>query len=323
MTIFNHTTSFIDKLPKRLTDKNKADKIKQFILNIEYTDENGNKKPYSDNTKSGLITKTKKYIRDNNLFKDMKFLDELNAPEIYNKIFENANEIRANKKPIDVDIADIDKIFNLRNHTRIMNNIGIYEIDFYAIYCFLLATSGMRTNEIWDNSFSIVGKQTIKPDRLSKTFNKDAPDDAVVNLIVDAKEWICLFDKLQDYIKTHKPIYGSTIFSGIKRKLKKINPNLSGHSLRKVYLAYHRQVLNTDADKLPSISTARLLNHQGENASAYYAGAVKITGELKDIIDRTDYSKYTIAKLKDVLKSKNISFNSKQKKAELLKLLNC
>ena len=321
MTIFFQTKSFIDKLPKNLTDKNKASKIKDFILKIEYTDENGNKKPYSDNTKSGLITKTKKYIKDNNIFKDNKFLDDINAPEIYNKIFEKNNEDRKKKKPIDIDIDDINKIFNLRNAKPIMNNKGVYEIDFYAIYSFLLASSGMRTNEIWDNSFVIVDKQTIKPVRLSKTFNKNAPENAVVYLIVDAKYWLCLFDKLQDYIKTHKPIYGSTIFSGIKRKLEKINPTLSGHSLRKVYLAYHRQVLNTDDDKLPSVSTARLLNHQGENASTYYTGAVKITGELKDVIDRTDYSKYTIAKLKDVLKSKNISFNSKMKKPELLKLL--
>jgi len=321
MTIFQQTTSFIDKLPKRLTDKNKASKIKDFILNIEYTDENGNKKPYSDNTKSGLITKTKKYIKDNNLFKDMKVLEDLNAPEIYNKIFESANEIRAKKKPVNINISDIEKIFNFKYAKMIMNNKGKYEIDFYAIYCYLLASSGMRTNEIWDNSFVIVDKQIIKPVRLSKTFNKNAPNDAVVNLIVDAKEWLCLFNKLQEYIKEHKPIYGSTIFSGIKRKLEKINPTLSGHTLRKLYVAYHRQVLNTDPDNLPSISTARLLNHNGEGASTYYTGAVKITGELKDIIDRTDYSKYTIAKLKEHLTSKNISYTSKMKKADLLKLL--
>jgi hypothetical protein len=55
----------------------------------------------------------------------------------------------------------------------------------------------------------------------------------------------------------------------------------------------------------------------------YYNDAVKITGELIDVIDRTDYSKYTIAKLKDLLKSKNIPFKSKTNKTELLKLLNC
>lgn len=322
MTIFNQTTLFIDKLPKRLTDKNKASKIKNYILNIKYTDENGVLKSYSDNTKSGLITRTKKYIRDNNIFNNMKFLDDLNAPEIYNKIFEKANENRAKKSPVNVDITDIDKIFKLK-HKKIMNNKGEYEIDFYAVYCYLLATSGLRTNEIWDNSFVIVDKQIIKPVRLSKIFNKEAPTNAVVNLLVDAKEWLCLFDELQKYIKTHKPNYGSPVFSGIKRKLEKINPTLSGHSLRKLYVAYHKQVLNTDTDKLPSISTAKLLNHNGENASTYYTGAVNITGELKDIIDRTDYSKYTIAKLKDLLKSKNIPFTSKMKKDELLKLLSC
>ena len=312
-TLFDTIKDFINKLPKKYTDDNKAEKIKDFILNIKC----------KDNTKSSLITQTKKYILSNNLFKDTEQLKLLNTPDLYDKLIKENYQKRKERLVIDIDMKDIDKIFNLRNDTRIMNNRGIYEIDFYSIYCFLLATSGMRTNELWDNQFEIINTNTIKPKRLSKIIADTTPDDAIINLLIDAKEWICLFDKLQDYIKTHKPIYGSTIFSGIKRKLNKINPTLSGHSLRKLYVAYHRQVLNTDPDKLPSISTARLLNHQGENASAYYAGAVKITGDLKDIIDRTDYSKYTIAKLKDVLKSKNINYTSKMKKNELINLLNC
>jgi len=311
MTHFDTITDFINKLPKKYTDANKAEKIKDFILNINC----------KDNTKSALITKAKKYITHNNIFKDMEHLKILNAPELYDKLIKENYQKRKDRLVIDIDMGDIDKIFNFKHATKIMNNKGKYEIDFYAIYCYLLATSGMRTNEIWDNSFEIINKNTIKPKRLSKIIADTTPDDATIYLIVDAKEWMCLFDKLQDYIKEHKPIYGSTIFSGIKRKLEKINPTLSGHSLRKLYVAYHRQILNTDPDKLPSVSTARLLNHQGENASAYYAGAVKITGELKDIIDRTDYSKYTIAKLKEHLTSKNISYTSKMKKAELLKLL--
>jgi hypothetical protein len=312
-TLFDTIKDFIDKLPKKTNDAVKAEKIKDFILNINC----------KDNTKSALITKAKKYITTNNLFKDTEHLKILNAPELYDKLIKENYQKRKDRLVIDINMEDIDKIFNFKYATRIMNNRGKYEIDFYAIYCYLLATSGMRTNELWDNSFEIINNNTIKPKRLSKIIADTTPSDAIVYLIIDAKEWICLFDKLQEYIKEHKPIYGSTIFSGIKRKLEKINPTLSGHSLRKLYVAYHRQVLNTDPDKLPSVSTARLLNHQGENASAYYAGAVKITGELKDIIDRTDYSKYTIAKLKELLKSKNITFKSNTKKADLLKLLNC
>ena len=310
-TLFDTIKDFIDKLPKKTNDANKAEKIKDFILNIKC----------KDNTKSSLITKAKKYITTNNLFKDTEQLKLLNAPELYDKLIKENYQKRKERLVVDIDMGDIDKIFNFKYATRIMNNRGIYEIDFYAIYCYLLVTSGMRTNELWENSFEIINNNTIKPKRLSKIIADTTPKDAIVYLIVDAKEWLCLFNKLQEYIKKHKPIYGSTIFSGIKRKLEKINPTLSGHTLRKLYVAYHRQVLNTDPDKLPSVSTARLLNHQGENASAYYAGAVKITGELKDIIDRTDYSKYTIAKLKEHLTSKNISYTSKMKKAELLKLL--
>ena len=312
-TLFDTITAFINKLPKKYTDDTKANKIKDFILNIDC----------KDNTKSSLITKTKKYIVANNIFTNNDKLIILNAPELYDKLIKDNYQKRKNRLVLDIDIKDIDKIFNLKYTKKIMNNKGVYEIDFYAIYCYLLATSGLRTNELWDNSFEIINTNTIKPKRLSKIIADTTPTDAVINLLVDAKEWICLFDELQNYIKTHKPNYGSPVFSGIKRKLQKINPTLSGHSLRKLYVAYHRQILNTDPDKLPSVSTARLLNHQGENASSYYTGAVKITGELKDVIDRTDYSKYTIAKLKDVLTSKNISYTSKMKKTELIKLLTC
>jgi len=312
-THFDTIVEFINKLPKKSTDDVKVNSIKDFILDMDC----------KDNTKSALITKTKKYLLENNFLKNNDNLIILNAPELYDKLIKENYQKRKKRMVVDIDISDVDKIFNFRNAKKIMNNKGVYEIDFYAIYCYLLATSGLRTNELWDNSFEIINSNTIKPKRLSKIIADTTPIDAVINLLVDAKDWLCLYDELQKYIVNHKVNYGSAVFSGIKRKLDKINPTLSGHTLRKLYVAYHRQILKTDPDNLPSVSTARLLNHQGENASAYYNGAVKISGELKDVIDRTDYSKYTIAKLKDLLKSKNIPFTSKMKKDELLKLLNC
>ena len=193
-----------------------------------------------------------------------------------------------------------------------------YDIELYSLYIYLLFTSGLRTNEITENDFTIIDKNTLIPKRISK---KDYTDDAKVHLLIPSTEWLELFNNLQSRIKNNPPPQ-SSLSSGITRKLKTINPNLTGHTLRKLYLTYHLKVRKTDADKLPSIATKKLLNHTNEGASLYYNGAVNIIGDdLKDIIDNTDYSKYTIAKLKDVLKSKNIAFKSNTKKAELLKLL--
>jgi len=312
-TLIDRVIEFINKLPKKSTDKVKAEKIKDYILNLDC----------KDSTKSSLITKTKHFITKNNIFNNNDNLNILNDKDLYTRIINNAdNKRKDDKKVVAVDMDIVNKILNLKCD-KYMDNTGEYKHKIYSLYCYLLFTSGLRQNEIWDNQFTIIDKYVIKPERLSKIIADTTPADAVVNLLIPSTEWIKYFNILQNDMKSKGLKYGSTIFSGVGKTLEKIQPELSGHSLRKLYVAYHSQVLNTDPDKLPSVSTARLLNHKGEKSSTYYTGAVKITGELKDVIDRTDYSKYTIAKLKDVLKSKNISFNTKQKKADLLKLLNC
>jgi integrase len=309
-TLYESVINYINSLPKKLKDEKRAENIREFILKLDA----------KDNTKSGIITKVKKYILDNKLFVNNDNLVILNAKELYDKIIKESYEKRKVRPVIDVDISDIDKIFNLKNDKK-MTYKGVYEINVYSLYSYLLATSGMRTNELWDNSFEVVNRNTIKPSRLSKLIADTTPTDAVVVLLIPAKDWIKLFNILQELIKSKDIKYGSTVFSGIKRKLESINPNLTGHSLRKIYLAYHRQVLKTDADKLPSVSTARLLNHRNENASTYYAGAVTISGDTsKDII--TDYSKLKVVELKDILKNKGIKYKSKAKKAELISLIN-
>jgi len=312
-TLIDKITQFINALPKKSTDKVKAEKIKDFILNLDC----------KDNTKSVLITKTKHYITNNKIFTNNDNLIILNATELYDKINKENKKYRLEeKKVVDVDMDIIPKILNLKCE-KYMDKKGDYQHKLYPLYCYLLFTSGLRQNEIWDNQFTIIDKYIIKPKRLSKQIASVEIDDVKINLLIPADEWINYFNILQTEIKNKGIKYGSTTASGIGKTLQKIQPNLSGHTLRKLYVAYHRQVLNTDPDKLPSVSTARLLNHKGEGASTYYTGAVKITGDLKDVIDKTDYSKYNIPKLKELLKSKNISYTSKMKKAELLKLLNC
>ena len=100
-----------------------------------------------------------------------------------------------------------------------------------------------------------------------------------------------------------------------------MHPKLHAHSLRKLYLAYHLQVKKTGADRMPSINTKKLLNHTHENTSVFYNGTIKITGELVDIIDNTDYSKLKVVELKNILKSKNIKYKHNIKKADLIALI--
>lgn len=309
-TLLNKVIEYIDNLPKKSTDKVKAVKIKDFILNLDC----------ADNTKSSLITKIKHHITNNNIFSNNENLNILNAPELYDKIIKENHQNRKERKVVDVDMNVITKILKLKCD-KYMDNNGDYQPKIYSLYCYLLFTSGLRQNEIWDNQFTIINSNTIKPKRLSKNIFDATPTDAVINLLIPSTDWINYFNILQKIIKQKDIKYGSTIFTGVKKTLEKIQPDLTGHSLRKLYVAYHKQIKKTDPDKLPSVSTARLLNHRGENASTYYTGAVNITGELADIIDNTDYSKYTIAKLKDVLTTKNIPFKSKSNKAELIKLI--
>ena len=305
----NYVSQFIGK---KLDDRDVAIKIRDFILNLDI----------KDNTKKYLLVNIKPFIKDNKIITNTEYLDIINSRELYVNIINNSNKKREQKGVIDVDMNIVEKLLKLKCDKKLNPITGYYELDKYSLYIYLLFTSGLRTNEITENDFSIVDKNTIKPKRISKTLNKENDGDKLNYLLIPSTEWITLFNTLQNIIKDEK-LTQSTLSSGITRKLKTIQKGLTGHTLRKLYLMYHLQVKKTDADKLPSVATKKLLNHTNENASVYYNGAVKITGELKDIIDNTDYSKYTIAKLKDVLKSKNIPFKSNTKKAELIKLITC
>lgn len=75
-THFDTIVEYINKLPKKSTDDVKINSIKDFILDIDC----------KDNTKSALITKTKKYLLQNNLVKNNDNLTILNARELYDKL---------------------------------------------------------------------------------------------------------------------------------------------------------------------------------------------------------------------------------------------
>ena len=316
MTYLDEVKHFVLKLKKiKLTDKTKAEHIKQYILDIE---------GIADGTKKNLLVSIKPFIIENNILNDPEYVKIINSTELYDKIMKHSDKNRENKDVIEIDMDIVDKLLKLKCDKKLNVVSGTYDIDKYSLYIYLLFTSGLRTNEITENEFIITGNTQIKAKRISKTFNTDnSNSNNIVNILISSTEWITLFNCLQKQIKDNNIYKSSTIASGIERKLAKIQKGLTAHSLRKLYLAYHQQIKKTDADKLPSINTKKLLNHSNENASVYYNGAVKITGELNDIIDNTDYSKMKIADLKDVLKTKNIKHTSKMKKKELVELLTC
>ena len=312
MTYLDEVKQFVLKLKKiKWTDKTKAEHIKQHILDIE---------GIADGTKKNILVKIKPFIIENNILNDPEYVKIINSTELYDKVIKQSDKNRENKGVIDVDMAVVEKILKLKCDKKLDVVSGTYEIDKYSLYIYLLFTSGLRTNEITENEFSIVGDTQIKAKRISK---QDNSGDNIINLLISSTEWITLFNSLQRQIKINEIYKSSTIGTGIKRKLVNIHPDLHAHALRKLYLSYHQQIKKTDADKLPSINTKKLLNHSNENASVYYNGAVKITGEIKDIIDNRDYNKMKIADLKDVLQSKNIKYTSKMKKIELINLLTC
>lgn len=314
MTYLDEVKQYVLKLKKiKWTDKTKAEHIKDYILKLENI---------ADGTKKNLLVNIKPFIIENKILNDPEYVKLINSTELYDKVIKQSDKNRENTPVIDVDMTIVNKLLNLKCDKKLNVVNGLYEIDKYSLYIYLLFTSGLRTNEITENDFSIVGDTQIKAKRLSKTFNTDnSNSNNIINLLISSNEWITLFNSLQKQIKENNIYKPSTIGTGIKRKLENIHPELHAHALRKLYLAYHLQIKKTDADKLPSINTKKLLNHSNENASVYYNGAVKITGDLNDIIDNRDYTKMKIAELKDVLKSKNITFKSNTKKEELLKLL--
>ena len=314
MTFLDEVKQYVLKLKKiKWTDKTKAEHIKDYILKLENI---------ADGTKKNLLVNIKPFIIENKILNDPEYVKLINSTELYDKVIKQSDKNRENTPVIDVDMTIVNKLLNLKCDKKLNVVNGLYEIDKYSLYIYLLFTSGLRTNEITENDFSIVGDTQIKAKRLSKTFNTDnSNSNNIINLLISSNEWITLFNSLQKQIKENNIYKPSTIGTGIKRKLENIHPELHAHALRKLYLAYHLQIKKTDADKLPSINTKKLLNHSNENASVYYNGAVKITGDLNDIIDNRDYTKMKIAELKDVLKSKNITFKSNTKKEELLKLL--
>ena len=314
ISYLNEVKQYVIKLKKyKWTDKTKAEHIKEYILNID---------GIADGTKKDILVKIKPFVIDNNILNDPQYVILINSKELYNKIIKESDAKRDDKPVINIDMDIIDKLLKLKCDKKLNPANGEFIIDKYSLFIYLLFTSGLRTNEITENEFSIIDKNTIKAKRISKTLNDDNNKPTnLINLLIPSTEWIALFNNLQKQIKENNIYKPSTIGTGIKRKLENIHKELHAHALRKLYLAYHLQIKKTGTDNLPSVNTKKLLNHSNENASIYYNGAVKITGDLADVIDNTDYSKMKIIELKAVLTSKNISFKSNMKKAELIKLI--
>ena len=268
----------------------------------------------TDGTKKNTFVSIKPFVIKNNIIKDNIFVKLINSAELYDKVMKQTDKNREEADILDVDISVIEKLLKLRLDKDVYN---IH--NKYSLFIYLLFTSGLRTNEVTENTFTVVDDITIKAQRISKKDNTDGEN--IVNLLICAEEWLYYFDILQNKIKSKNIFKVSSISSGIKRKLFDIHPDLHAHSLRKLYLSYHLQIRKTGADKIPSINTKRLLNHTNEAGSVFYTGVIKITGELTEIIDNTDYSKMKLIELKNILRSKGVFTVLKTKKDDLINMI--
>jgi len=302
MSVLQKTIDYVKTLNKKIKEETRAFQIRDFILNQNI----------ADAYKASLISNIKKHLKSINYFKNIDTYNSLNAPtEIYDAVIKNAEERRTKKIPVSLDIDTLQKLLDLKNTD-----------DIYKLFTWLLFTSGLRLNEVFDNEITFVCVDKIKVKYISKKDNE--PDNNLVYLLVPANEWIDIFNKFQK-IKIEKNLTNlDTYHTAVKRVLNRldINDKLSAHSLRKLYLTYQTEIRNVEPDKLPAIRTKKLLNHKKESTSVFYTGAIKITGDLRDVIKNNDkYNKMKVADIKKLLDECGIKYNSKMKKLDLINLI--
>jgi integrase len=307
MAFLDEVIAFAETLrPKKFADKVKASKIKQFVID---------KEKYSNSYKTSLISNLKKSLINTNYFDNIKSYDFLNVPELYDAVFKQ-RAIEREKDTIvkNIPIDDIKTLLNFKNSE-----------DHYELLCWLLFTSGLRLNELIDNKITPICIDRIKVDFISKKSNNY--NGFIKYLIVPSNIWIDVFNQFQKIIN-EKSLYNPNSFSkGVKRVLLKYNisndnENVSSHTLRALYLTYQVEIKNFEPDKLPSIKTKKLLNHSNENAGVFYTGAVKITGQLEDVVKNDKiYTKMKITDIKKILDDCNIKYHSKLKKNQLIALI--
>ena len=305
-SIFNKVLDYIDTLNKKsLNDELKATKIVEFILNLDV----------SNSYKSATITKTKKYLTETNAFSNPNNYNLIKAPtEFYNDLFEKSKSNRLTKQPKTLNQNDINILFNLKNSD-----------DAWRMYIWLLFVSGRRLNELFDNTITKISIDKIKLGFISKKENIN-PDDNIIHLLVPSNDFFDVLNKFNNLKKTtpvlQKLPYYQTAINRTLKKLKLSNDELTSHSLRKTYLAYMMNVKNFRSDLMPSIRTKMLLNHNNENTSTFYNGAIKLDNISNDIVKNIDkYNCMTIPDIKKLLDDNSIKYKSKMKKAELIALI--
>jgi integrase len=304
-SIYNKVLDYIDTLNKQsLNDELKATKIVDFILNLDV----------SNSYKSSTITKIKKYLTENNMFSNPDFYKLVKAPtEFYNDLFENTKSNRLKKQPKTLNQNDINILFNLKNSD-----------DPWKLYIWLLFVSGRRLNELFDNKISKISIDKIKLDFISKKEN--IPDENIVHLLVPSNDFFDVLNKFINLKKTtpvlNKLPYYQTAINRTLKKLKLSNNELTSHSLRKTYLTYMVDVKKFKPDLMPSVRAKILLNHNNENTSTFYNGAVKLDNVDNDVVKNIDkYNCMKIPDIKKLLDDNSIKYKSKMKKNQLIALI--
>jgi len=248
------------------------------------------------------------------MFSNPDFYKLVKAPtKFYNDLFEKSKSKRLKKQPKTLNQNDINILFNLKNSD-----------DAWKLYIWLLFVSGRRLNELFDNKISKISIDKIKLDFISKKEN--IPDENIVHLLVPSNDFFDVLNKFNNLKKTtpvlNKLPYYQTAINRTLKKLKLSNNELTSHSLRKTYLTYMVDVKKFKPDLMPSVRAKILLNHNNENTSTFYNGAVKLDNVDNDVVKNIDkYNSMKIPDIKKLLDDNSIKYKSKMKKNQLIALI--
>ena len=222
MSLPKYLTEEVDKLVKKLTNKNKEKIIKDIHKLIE-------SKKYSERTQTVNYSKIKKIFKQHT--KDEDFLKQIKPKNnITEKILKENIERRNTKKRNIINKELIEKVLNLYNS----NNI-------FELAIFLLLTSGRRTTELIESK--ITNKKKSKNLIIDKVKKRtDNKENIELQVLVPKTTFMKV---LNEFKKRYKYTNKHTFVRTLNRKIKRLLGNdIHAHTLRKIYANYLYQFRN-------------------------------------------------------------------------------
>ena len=290
-------------------DNDKANKIKEYIMKIEGIE---------DSTRANYLSITKKKLVEKGYFQDNSVANIIGDTELYGKLIKKRDDDREEK---DIKIFDMDVIRQILMLKETKDVDGVNRVNgVYGLYLYLLFVSGLRTNELWDNEITYMGRDTIEVKNISKREHRD--DKYTVYTLIEAFDFIKLYNEFKELLK-EKNIKFISISKILDNHIKKIDNRLHTHMLRGLYIYYQTKIRDIFPTMIQSQKVKKLLNHVGETTSVFYNDVIRIEGAY-DIIkeDNKTYLKtLKVKELRERCKEIGIDFNNRVLKKDLIKRL--